>query len=524
MSELRDPGLAWAALTTTALRGTERAAGGAVALPEPLAALCKSDADAEAQLLRAIALLAPLLRAGQVPNKSTGPLPPEAAPDMQPQAGPLASHALTVILGAEQPDLLREWCHTAGAAQRRVPEHLLPAFLDALIAPANAAVAPAMRGVLGMRGAWLAQLNPAWRGALAVSVPDSDEVWHTGSRPERIALLRARRSRDPDAARALLKQTLASEQPDDLAAFLECLTVGLSMADHELLEGLLDAKHKSVRTGSARLLTALPQSARAARMVERVQPLLTFTPPQAGLLRKRKAELVVQLPEACDKAMTRDGIDANRKRGKLGPKAMMLVQLLAATPLVWFTRTWNTDPRTILDAARAGEWAEACLLGWSEACLLQRDAAWAEAVLACYSEAAPTILESLDWDTLPRLFALLDRTQGESFMTALLERRGVAVHDDWVLRGLDSMDDAWSEAFSRSFWKVALRNYFVAYRYPLRGLLPKLAARTPVAVAAESLRDWPTTSKDWEPADQRALDEITSQVELRKTYLKELRS
>ena len=522
MSELRDPGLAWAALTTTALRGTERAARGPVALPEPLAALCKSDADAEAQLLRAIALLAPVLRAGQVPSKSSASLPPEATPDTQPQAGPLASHALSVILGGEQPDLLREWCESARSAQRRVPEHLLPAFLNALIAPANAAVAQAMREVLGMRGAWLAQLNPAWRSALAVSVSDSDAMWHVGTRAERIAVLRARRSRDPGAAHALLQHTLAAEQPDDLAAFLDCLAVGLSMADHELLEGLLDAKHKAVRMASARLLSALPQSACAARMVERVRPLLTFTPPQAGLLKKRKAELVVQLPEACDKAMTRDGIDGNRKRGKLGPKAMVLVQLLAATPLGWFTQTWNTEPRTILDAARAGEWAEACLLGWSEACLLQRDPTWSEAVLACYSEAAPTMLESLERDTLPGLFALLDRAQRESFMSALLKRRGAAVHDDWVLRCLGSMDYAWSEGFSRTFWGVALANYFVAYRYPLRGLLPKLVARTPVAVAAEAVRDWPVTSEDWEPADQRALDEITTMIELRKSYLTEL--
>ena len=524
MSELRDPGLAWAALTTTALRGTERAAGGSIPLPEPLAALCKSDADAEAQLLRALALLAPVLRAGQVPNKSKAPLSPEATPDTEPQAGPLASHALTVILGAEHADLLREWCHTARAAQRRVPEHLLPAFLDALIAPANATMAQAMRDVLGMRGVWLAQLNPAWRGALGISVSDSDEMWHTGNRPERIALLRGRRSRDPDSARALLQQTLMSEQPDDLAAFLDCFTVRLSMADHELLEGLLDAKHKPVRTASARLLTALPQSARAARMVERVQPLFTFTAPQSGLLRKRKAELVVQLPDACDKAMTRDGIDANRKRGKLGPKAMMLVQLLAATPLGWFTQTWNTDPRTILDAASAGEWAEALLLGWTEASLLQRDAAWAEALLARYSEGPPAMLETLERDTLPRLFAALEPDQRESFMIALLERRGAAVHDDWVLRCLDSMDYTWSEAFARVFWEVALRHYFAAYRYPLRGLLPKLAARTPVVVAAESPRDWPASSKHWEPADQRVLEEITSQIDLRKSYLKELRS
>src|SRR5678816_3485688 len=75
MSDLGDPGLAWAALTTSALRGTERAAGGALTLPESLAALCKSDADAAAQLLRATALLAPILLAGRIPNRSTTPLP-----------------------------------------------------------------------------------------------------------------------------------------------------------------------------------------------------------------------------------------------------------------------------------------------------------------------------------------------------------------------------------------------------------------------------------------------------------------
>jgi hypothetical protein len=54
-------------------------------------------------------------------------------------------------------------------------------------------------------------------------------------------------------------------------------------------------------------------------------------------------------------------------------------------------------------------------------------------------------------------------------------------------------------------------------------MLPKFAARTPIGLADAALRDWPTESKDWEPGDQRALEAVTDVIELRKTYLKELR-
>lgn len=518
-----DPSGAWAALVRSALLGAERA-GPLPPLPAEVREVEAAGEAAEERLLGGAALLSPWVRAGQQPATTAEGLEPAGA-DAAAPAGPRASEALAAILKDEKGAPLDEWCGAVRSAGRRVPDHLLPEFLDRLAKERSPALTLAMTEVLGARGVWLASLNAAWRPARAAAPADPAALWHTGTKAERLTLLAALRASDAPAARALLQATLEAEQPDDVAAFVDALEAGLSMADHDFLEGLLDARHKPVRTAAARLLARLPGSARSRRMTERLAVRLAFAAGEKRLILRRKPVLEVKLPEkeapAEAKAMARDGLELQRKRGKLGPKAMTLLQLVAAAPLAWYASRWQAKPAELLEAALETEWAEALVAGWAEASIAQRDADWAQALLAVLSRQAGEISQALESGTAKDLFVLLPAARREAFLGELLQDRPKSLGEPWVAQLAASAEHAWTEDFSRLVLKAVRRCYPDA-SYAMRALLGAIAGRLSPSLAAEAAQGWPVESENWTPADRAMLERLLATLELRRNYLEEL--
>src|SRR5262249_3150418 len=156
----------------------------------------------------------------------------------------------------------------------------------------------------------------------------------------------------PLNARELLASTWQQEPPEDRAAFLASLEVGLSMDDEPFLESTLDDRRQTVRQKAAELLARLPDSRLVGRMIERLTPLLTVPAGQSGLWpslrRQRSLHLAVGLPEACDEAMVRDGVDP-RPHAQHGERAGWLVQMLAIVPPSTWCRTWDATPAEIVE-------------------------------------------------------------------------------------------------------------------------------------------------------------------------------
>jgi hypothetical protein len=519
---MSDAAAAWSALTRAALVGTERMPAVPAALPAELAALSAGGGPTESTVLRQAGLLSPFVRAGQVAPSPPAFGAPQAVEAGTP-CGPRASDALALTLGGEHESLLPEWCEAAGRAGRCVPVHLLPQFLDRM-ARTDAQARPArLDALLGPRGRWLAGLRGEWRSLQASEDDDPVRAWETAARPQRAALLRRLRGRDPAAARALLEATREREQPDDLAAFVSCLEVGLSMADHDLLESLLDAKHKPVRLAAAQLLSGLPESALARRMVERVQPLLTFTPPERGLINNKAARIEVTPPADKDaKRLARDGVDTGRKRSSLGPKAATLAQMLASTPLSHWTAQWHATPEQIVASASGIEWHDALVLGWALACARQADAQWAQALLEYLPAQSDALLALLDNDTIPALMRALPAESRESLVLRLLEQDPDRIHSHRGQVVLGACRHPWSLDFTRGVLAVVRRKYLGSDRWGLRTLLPKLAVHFAPGIAPEIGEDWPTAAGGWQPADQAMLDQLVALTELRQRYLQEL--
>ncbi|MGC9495397.1 DUF5691 domain-containing protein [Streptomyces sp. WG7] len=381
------PGV-WEELVTAALLGTDRRTPPG----------CRPGPGAPAALLDAAAAETVRRRAGLLPARAARR--PEPAPeDPRPPLPAAAARRLTMLL-ADRPgtagggrrgaapdlmELLPQWLATANARGYAAPPQALPALLDA--ARGRTDLRPAALAFAGPRALWLARLNPDWRFALratpgggtALPGPGATErvrrLWEEGLFAERVALLASLRARDPAGARELLASTWATERAEDRLMFLDSLRTGLEPADEPFLEQSLADRSRNVRATAAELLSALPDSALAARMAARAVTCVSLdrTPDPPAI--------AVEAPHECDAGMERDGVVANPPSGR-GERSWWFGQLVEAAPLgIWPERLGGRSPEEIVALPVADDWQGDLHAAWCRAAVRQRNGAWARALL-----------------------------------------------------------------------------------------------------------------------------------------------
>ncbi|MEU3658463.1 DUF5691 domain-containing protein [Streptomyces sp. NPDC032940] len=389
-------GDAWEELVTSALLGTQRRA------PRG----CEPGRDAPVALLDAAAVETVRRRAGLIPARAAR-RPDPAPDDGRPPLPAAAARRLTMLL-ADRPgtagggrrgtapdlmELLPQWLAAANARGFAAPPETLPALLDA--ARGRTDLRPAALAFAGPRALWLARLNPDWRFALratagggtALPGPGATErverLWQEGLFAERVALLASLRSRDPAAARALLASTWATERAEDRLMFLDSLRTGLEPADEPFLEQALADRSRNVRATAAELLSALPDSALAARMAARALTCVSLD------RATDRPAITVEAPHECDAGMERDGVVAKPPAGR-GERSWWFGQLVEAAPLgTWPARLGGRTPEEIVALPVTDDWQGELHAAWCRAAVRQRNAAWARALLG-----APTAPEA----------------------------------------------------------------------------------------------------------------------------------
>lgn len=507
----------WDDLAAAALLGTDRRPADTTALPGRLgaAAAALPPADPARALLGAAALATPYRRAGRRVATTAAPPTTPAAPEHVRCVPPAAAARLAHLLTLPDRELLRAWLRAAAGGGYRVPADVLPALLD--LATRDRALGADVAPVLGERGRWLARQRPDWTrvltaaaGGLREAVPSAAEraeQWEHGDAATRRSLFAALRTHDPAAARALLTASWRSEDGEDREAFLDALGTGLDDADEALLEQALDDRRKGVRERAVRLLGRLPGSAYNARMRARA---LAAVRVERRLLRSR---LVVTPPEACDRALVRDGVSATPPQGSgtaVGPQAWWVQQLVAATPLSTWTELTGAAPAGVLDLPVDGGWGPVLLQAWTGATLRSGDPAWADALR--------TRVPATGRD-LPSLIALLDPHRRAEAAADGLRRRGTPrARVDEVLA---LVPGPWPPALADAAlaWLAAApgRDADGVQRERLRLLAHRLPpeAATHVRALAERLdRD-----SSWRPA----VLEVAAVLTVRHAMLEELR-
>ncbi|WP_369233775.1 DUF5691 domain-containing protein [Streptomyces sp. R21] len=381
-------GDSWEELVTVALLGTERRTPPRWS-PGREAPMALLDAAAAGTLRR---------RAGLRPARAAA-RPEPAARDPRPALPPAAARRLSLLL-ADRPgtggggrrgaapdlmELLPQWLALANERGYAAPPASLPALLDA--ARGRTDLRPAALAFAGPRALWLARLNPDWRFALhsmpgggaALPGPDETErvqqLWQEGLFAERVALLAAIRAQDPAAARELLATTWATERAEDRLMFLDSLRMRLCAEDEPFLERALADRSRNVRATAAELLSALPDSALAARMADRAGSCVAVDRTQGV------PTIVVEAPHECDARMERDGVVPKAPAGR-GERSWWLGQLVESAPLAaWERRLGGRTPEEIVALPVTDDWQGELHAAWCRAAVRQRDSGWSRALL-----------------------------------------------------------------------------------------------------------------------------------------------
>ncbi len=448
----------WQEVVTAALVGSDRQS---LTLPkgsDRLSTLLSQldPADPEGTILSAAAAISLHQKAGKGPLSHAQPLPSACDLNDLPRCSIQAQQYLHSLLEGEHQAVLPEWLRLVAKAGQRVPEEYLPALLQ--LGKKQSQLRQLIFPVLGKRGYWLAAQNRQWD--YVIGAADLD-LWETATQEARFTLVQQLRTQSPDRARELIASTWKEEKAETRATFLAVLEHGLSMADEPFLEAALDDRSKQVRRTAADLLARLPESRLCQRMIERLEPLLIFTP---------RKPLEVILPKVCDEGMQRDGIGPKPVRG-LGEKAWWLIQMLGAVPPAWWCQIWKTTPKALL---LLGEktWQSTLAQGWAIATQRHQDIEWADALLTISRS-------SLTQDDIARLLMVMPPDHQQAFLLKMLQSKKKPLRSsDPVISLLQQCCYPWSKELSLGFIE-RLCNTITAsqtnYDWQMRSLVEEFA-------------------------------------------------
>jgi hypothetical protein len=477
----------WQDIVTNALLGTERKA---FAIEQTNGAvgdlLNKIDmAENEAALLNCAAVVVLHNQAGKLPSDPQATIPVACEMDEMPVCSERAAQHLALMLGDTHREALSEWLRVLASTDKRVKELLLPSLLDHGATDKNdrEAILP----VLGKRGIWLAAQNPAWNYVTGTNL--AEEIWQTGSSEERLNVLKQIRREDAAKALELLSQSWQQESPSDRARFIDVLQINLSMNDEPFLENALDDKRKEVRRAAADLLAKMPESQLCKRMLERALPLLEY---KSGL----RSRFEVTLPEECDKAMTRDGIDSSspysQAGDKLGQKSFLLSQILGTIPIQVWRQKWKITTKDILKLTSKNEWQQVLSLAWFNAAQRFPDEEMAEALL----ENSLTNKKQL-FNSLP-LMHVLTPERREEIMLTVIEAYGTQQDArSSIMNLINGADHQWSQNLTRKAVNCVYKYIKAGDRSWVYALRSAVFYMSPVT-ALEEISKWQLELKEYE--------------------------
>ena len=507
----------WQTLVKTALMGTHRQAP-----PPP-----KADPDnalttllgqldwsqPEKAVLAVAGAVALHQQVGQQPVKKTLPSVEPAPLEDLPVVGALTDRALRIAMD-EHPKVMPELLKLIAAVGQRVPDQWLPKLLN--LGSKQAQLRPQIIAVIGHRGRWLAAQNPAWRYGIAPTLadflPDSpafQTLWEQGSRGQRVLFLQQWRDVDPSAAREALAAVWAAAQVKEREALLEVLATHLSPADEPFLEEALGDRGQLVRELAVDLLVQLPESGLSQRMAQRVQ---AFVQIQA---QGQTVQINVTLPETCEPAWQRDGINPKATKGQ-GKRAHWLLQMVASTPL----SVWAADPTAIAQALAGHEWQGLLIKGWGLAAQQQNDGDWAYALIDQFG------WQSFDEDLLTALLALLSLEQREQLLEKHMPRN--STHEEPLAHWLHLVaqsSQGWSLNFSRLVFKQLINilrsnpKHSYPLLYPVRNIALTLhPALVPDVAEAIAQLSQTSVTMAWQAPLHEFLNRLNFRQEIHQAF------
>lgn len=276
------------------------------------------------------------------------------------------AHIMYQVIYTQSSRLLSEALALLVQKKSLLPAEYLPALMD--IAFELDVDSELLHQACGKRLIWLAGLRDSWQ----VYLPVTASVWKTGSHQQRLRWFKLQRKHKVKNSHKLWKEIQKTASSTELIAFLKLLKEGLSSADEDKLEPLLDHRRKEVRTTVFSLLTRIPHTDLAKRMQARAELCFSIENNQVS----------VTLPNV-EKEWERDGfLTFSYAASGLGKKAGYFCHMLACVSPDFWCEKYTISPAEWIHKIFTSEWASATFLAFVIASIRHQQKEWAPILLA----------------------------------------------------------------------------------------------------------------------------------------------
>lgn len=499
----------WRELTKQALLGTENSSFSSNTLDALTGLGLDVNREAPVILADAASLLSQSRRAGFILNKFDGELPKPSASLGHRKVSVKSAHHLHLVLSGQHTAVLPEFLFLLNKTNKELPTSELPALMRMADLPQFwSQIEP----LLGASGRWLLGQHPEWSTYL---LDPKEFNWQTGTKTERLAQLTFWRKEYPNFAIELLSSTWEAENPNDKAAFLSKLEIGLSFDDEPFLEKCLNDRRKEVRLTAARLLAKLPSSKLAQRMTNRVENCFTFS----------NNSLKINVSESPDESAQQDGILPIHPSWLGGAKAGHLGQMVSlALPTHWESYFGKTSDE-VLTLFSKSEWAETLIRACVEATVFHQDPTWAAELFKFWQKNEE--LSAWELPFVNHLSALIPEKEfNELAFSFLTETSTLPNESSPLFKLLKHNRTAWSDELSlmiiNRFRMEIVKDYRQMWQLQhLSGYLQLLGLRCNPMLYDQLQKGWSNDSVQWRMWE-RPVEEMLARVLFRKEIREEL--
>ena len=501
----------WKEITKLALIGTERGQLSEKVKVELQKYGIDTAVDSAEVVLKASALLSKIKRAGYQPKENSIKLPAQAPAETQDLCSPKSVQHLNLVLSSSYKDALPEFLKILEKVGKRLPAEVLPDILE--MGKKKQKDWDLLRKIIGARGEWLVQQNPEWQ---YIALNHEVENWETGSKQQRLAILRYWRKTDAKQGLALLESTWKTESVSDKVDFLNALSINLSIDDEAFLEKSLDAKRKEERKTAAKLLAKIANSQLVKRMFNRVKLFIELD----------GSNFQISLPDKVNEEMSRDGINPNSQWIKGGVKASRLGQMLAIVPPKRMESHFTKAPKEILHLYWKSEWRELLFQATMESTALHNDEDWSDAIFTFWMENATNYDLSEFININPLLENITESLFNKIAIMGLTNAKTLLPENHPVIHLLRLSPYPWQPALTKALiknlqiWMQTVSTHWSGWHY--KGILKKSGFHSNPDLVNQFEIGWPKEQRVW-GTWEKEVDEFLGILRFRKTMIEELK-
>ena len=313
-----------------------------------------SEKEKTEQLLEALAVYAPLLKAAILIPKSTESEFPKKHPEETLEPCPEEASQLFIKIKAKEEFLLiEEFINLLLDNNWRISEELLPDLMDLGIKQKE--FRKSISKIVGERGKWLVAFNPEWNYILENQL-SADFDFMTASRRERIAYFSELRNSQATESIAFLSEIWKEEDAQSKVEFLKCLEISLGNQDLKLLELAVKDSRKEVRTAALALLMKIPDSFIELSFQEILNEIVKVEVLDQGL--KIITDLI-----SLDEKLNKIGIGEKLEIGNEFKANKSFAFLISAVPTNYWAEIRKIDFKTFLEASFQHQFKNALFWG-----------------------------------------------------------------------------------------------------------------------------------------------------------------